>query len=171
MLAVKNAANSVADEIAGAFYLPIEVDPQSVSISEALAGSSNFFHKARGIFNGDYASALDAGAARDSRFYNFYVTKEGDPYGNYNRLGSLRPADFEKFLNFASSKIIDLAGGISSGEITAFPYRLGNYSPCSYCEYKPVCRFDWQINSYNQLSSLGKEQVLEQIANDESKKV
>jgi ATP-dependent helicase/nuclease subunit B len=72
-------------------------------------------------------------------------------------------------MNFSSRKIIDLAGQITSGKITALPYRLSNYSPCEQCEYKPVCRFDWQINNYNLLVSIGKEQVLERIKTDESK--
>jgi ATP-dependent helicase/nuclease subunit B len=171
MLAVTHATKSIAADIAGAFYMPIEVGPKNVAISEAAESNTRFAHKARGIFNGDYAPALDAGAEQNSIFYNFYVTKEGDPYGNYSRYGSLRPADFEAFLNFGSRKITDLAGQIASGKITAFPYRLGTDCACKQCEYKPVCRFDWQINKYHLLSHVNKEQVLGQIANiDESKK-
>jgi ATP-dependent helicase/nuclease subunit B len=170
MLAVANATKSIAADIAGAFYLPIEVGPQNVAISKSAESNPKFVHKARGIFNGDYASVLDGGAAKDSYYYNFYVTKEGEPYGKYNWLGSLRPADFEAFLNFGSRKIIDLASQITSGKITALPYRLDAKSPCQQCEYKPVCRFDWQINKYNLLSRVNKEQVLERITKaDESK--
>ena len=106
--------------------MPIEVGPQNVEISKSADNNPKFAHKARGIFNGDYASSLDGNAAKNSIFYNFYVTKEGEPYGNYGRFGSLRPADFEAFLNFGSRKITDLAGQITSGKITALPYRLGN---------------------------------------------
>ncbi len=170
MLAVRNAAGKFADDIAGAFYLPIEVGPETVELGKSIGNNPKFAHKARGIFNGDYASSLDSTAAKDSRFYNFFVTKEGDPYGKYNYLGSLRPADFEAFMNFGSRKITDIAGQITSGKITALPYRLDTKSPCKQCEYKPVCRFDWQINNYNLLAHVSKEQVLERITNaDESK--
>jgi ATP-dependent helicase/nuclease subunit B len=40
---------------------------------------------------------------------------------------------------------------------------LNQKSPCSYCKYKSVCRFDWQINEYNFLESLNKLKVLEKI--------
>jgi ATP-dependent helicase/nuclease subunit B len=169
MLAVRNTAGKFADDIAGAFYMPIEVGPENIELGKSIGNNPKFAHKARGIFNGDYASSLDAKATQNSVFYNFYVTKEGEPYGNYARFGSLRPADFEAFMNFGSRKITDLAGQITSGKITALPYRLGNYSPCEQCEYKPVCRFDWQINKYNLLASVSKEQVLERIKTDESK--
>ena len=169
MLAVRNTAGKIADDIAGAFYMPIEVGPESVELGKATDDNQKFAHKTRGIFNGNYATSLDGTAAKDSHYYNFYVTKEGDPYGKYNYLGALKPADFERFLNFGSRKITDIAGQITSGKITALPYRLGNDSPCKQCEYKPLCRFDWQINNYNLLTRVNKEQVLERITTDESK--
>jgi len=169
MMAVANAAKNIASDIAGAFYLPIEVEPQSAAVSKSDVNNSKFARKARGIFNGDYASILDGSASQNSIFYNFYVNKEGSPYGSYSRFGSLRPDDFNAFMNFVSTRIIDLAGRITSGEITAFPYRLGTDSPCSQCEYRPVCRFDWQINKYNLLDRFNKEQVLELIKANESK--
>ena len=169
MIAVRNAAGKLADDIAGAFYMPIEVGPENIELGKSIDNNPKFAHKARGIFNGNYASSLDAKAAQNSHFYNFYVTKEGDPYGKYNSYGALKPADFEAFVNFGSRRITDLAGQITSGKITALPYRLSNYSPCKQCEYKPVCRFDWQINNYNLLTRVNKEQVLERIKTDESK--
>jgi ATP-dependent helicase/nuclease subunit B len=171
MLAVRNTAQKVAADVAGAFYLPIEVSPTDTSPGELADSRSKFTRKARGIFNGQYARSLDPTVSKDSRFYNFYVTKDGEPYGKYNWLGALTPAHFDDFLTFCSRKIADLAGQIVSGKITATPYRLGTVSPCSQCEYKPVCRFDWQINNYNLLTSVNKQQVLEQITNaDEPEK-
>jgi ATP-dependent helicase/nuclease subunit B len=170
MLAVRNAGGKFADDVAGAFYLPIEVGPENIELGKSADNNPKFTHKARGIFNGDYSSLLDGTAAKDSRFYNFFVTKEGDPYGKYNWLGSLRPADFEAFMNFGSRKITDIAGQITSGKITALPYRLDTKSPCKQCEYKPVCRFDWQINNYNLLARVNKEQVLERITNEDGSK-
>jgi ATP-dependent helicase/nuclease subunit B len=164
MLAVRNAAKKVADDIAGAFYLPIKPKMEEADIGEFADKLPKFAHKARGVFNGEYASLLDSTALKDSRFYNFYVKTDGDPYGRYNWLGALRPADFVAFLDFASRKITDLAGQIISGKITATPYRLRGVSPCSRCEYKSVCRFDWQINDYNLLASVNKEDVLARIA-------
>jgi ATP-dependent helicase/nuclease subunit B len=73
-------------------------------------------------------------------------------------------------MNFGSRKITDIAGQITSGKITALPYRLDTKSPCKQCEYKPVCRFDWQINNYNLLARVNKEQVLERITNEDGSK-
>ena len=55
-----------------------------------------------------------------------------------------------------------LARAILAGTISARPYRISTHSPCGYCKYKSVCRFDWQINDYNLLASVGKTAVLEE---------
>jgi len=138
MLAVRDASGqSTARKLIGAFYMPVEVGAKSATIEELPEAMEKFHHKASGICSGEFAANLDANASKDSRFYNFYVTKDGEPYGSY-----------------------------FSGRIDISPYRIGTGSPCGYCRYKPVCRFDWQINDYNPLLSLGKEEVLEKMGGD-----
>lgn len=171
MLAVRNTARNVADDIAGAFYLPVEMGPESIDIGKAADSNPKFAHKAKGIFNGEYFKELDSATSPGwNVFYNFFISTKGDQYGHYGKGSALRPADFEAFLKFCSRKIIDLAEQIASGKITAEPYRLGGVSPCSRCDYKPVCRFDWQINDYNLLASVNKQQALEQITNTNGSK-
>ncbi|MDT8304231.1 MAG: PD-(D/E)XK nuclease family protein, partial [Sedimentisphaerales bacterium] len=98
-----------------------------------------------------------------NKFYNFSITSKDAQYGYYGNSGALRPDDFEKVLKFVEKKIIELTGQILSGSIDIRPYRLSGKSPCSYCKYISVCRFDWQINDYNPLISLGKNRVLEMM--------
>jgi ATP-dependent helicase/DNAse subunit B len=143
--------------------MPVEVSPTKGVIDELSEKTEGFNYKAKGIFNGEVFRQLDRGASKNSKFYNFYVTKDGEPYGNYEKQGALRPADFEKALEFTEKKIIQLSEGILSGRIEVKPYRLNQKSPCSFCKYKPVCRFDWQINEYNLLESLDKTSVLEKL--------
>jgi len=167
MLAVRNASRVTGHEsrvtVAGAFYMPVEVTPAATTISELSEKADSFDYKAKGIFDGGFAQQLDRQASKDSKFYNFYVTKDGQPYGIYEKRGALRPADFEKVLKFTEKKIIQLVGEIFSGKIDVKPYRLSGKSPCSFCKYKSVCRFDWQINDYNFLESLNKPGVFEKI--------
>ena len=97
-----------------------------------------------------------------NRFYNFFFAKNG-PYGNYNKSDALKPDDFEKLLRFTETKIIRLAEESVSGRISVNPYRLRDRSPCGWCEYRAVCRFEWPINDYNHLEAVSKEQMLEMI--------
>ncbi len=161
MLAVRNAAGSKIKQVAGAFYMPVEVSPEKTTIDEITKKTEKFAYKAHGIFNGDLFRRLDN--SDSNRFYNFFVTKKGDQYGKKNISGALEPPDFEKMLKFAEKMIIESAEKIMSGEIDVRPYRLSGKSPCSYCKYNSLCRFDWQINDYNPLISLGKTRVLEMM--------
>ncbi len=161
ILAVRNATHSKIKNTVGAFNMPVEVSPKKSTIDELAKKARSFDYKAKGIFNGEFFQQLDKEALKDSEFYNFYVTKDSEPYGNYEKRGVLKPADFEKVLRFTERKIVQLAEEILSGKIDVKPYRLGTESPCSYCKYKSVCRFDWQINDYEPLVSLNKVQVLE----------
>jgi ATP-dependent helicase/DNAse subunit B len=36
--------------------------------------------------------------------------------------------------------VVKIAEGIKGGEAKAEPNLDGQYSPCDFCEYKPVCR-------------------------------
>jgi len=162
MLAVRDADGSPVTQVAGAFYIPIEVNPKKVAINKALQEKETFDYRAKGLFNGEFAAALDGTTdAGTSKFYNFHI-KDGQPYGYYGSRGALRPEDFEKVLQFAEKKIIELAEGILSGQIAVRPCRLGTELPCSRCKYKPLCRFDWQINDYNFLQTASKAKTLEE---------
>ncbi|MHC4193130.1 MAG: PD-(D/E)XK nuclease family protein [Planctomycetota bacterium] len=166
MLAVGNASDSQFEtqNVVGAFYMPVEVSPTGAALEELSQRAEGFNYKAKGIFNGEFFEQLDGGTSSGwSRFYSFHISKKDNQYGDYGKSGALRPNDFERVLEFAKQKIIKLAEEILSGRIDVRPYRLGTDSPCSFCDYKAVCRFDWQINDYNFLESVGKTVVLKQI--------
>jgi len=163
LLAVRNTTGSEAKNAVGAFYMPVEVGIEKAAPGKLPQQTGKFYHKARGIFNGRFTELLDATASKESRFYNFNVTKDGQPYGNYENRGALKPSDFEKMLQFTECKIAQLAEEILSGKIDVAPYRLSGQSPCSYCDYKSVCRFDWQINDYNFLRPIAKSKALEKM--------
>jgi ATP-dependent helicase/nuclease subunit B len=152
--------NRPIENTAGAFYMPLE---QSLETSfKKPDDDSGPTVKARGIFNGQYAEPLESNCEK-SRYYSF-AWKEGEPYSDYGRKDALRPEDFAATLRFAEGKIRSLGRQMGSGDIRAFPYRLGTQSPCSTCDYRPVCKFDWQLNEYNVLSRPGKLDVLQQVA-------
>ncbi len=161
MLAARRAEDTKIDKVVGAFYMPIEVSPKKASFPEMLKEADRFNRKAKGIFSGDFFRQLDC--SDSNAFYNFFVTQKGDQYGFDSRSGALKPDVFEKVLQFAEDKIVQLAKKMTSGRIDVEPYRLNNASPCSYCKYKAVCRFDWRINAYHFLESFNKSQVITRI--------
>jgi len=163
ILAVRNVSGPkhTPTNAVGAFYMPVEIAPEKTTLDELSEQSEHFGYKARGVFDGQFFQLLDI--SNSNKFYNFFVTKKGDQYGYPNISGALRPSAFDRLLQFTEAKIVRLAEEIISAKIDVHPCRLAGRSPCSYCEYRPVCRFDWQINDYNFLASLNKVQVLDKI--------
>jgi len=161
MLAVRSAGGAAYQNVIGAFYMPIEVSPRRTTLAELPGSSDQFGRKAKGLFDGEFFQKLDGTAESGwSRFYNFYVSSKDGQYGNYAKGGALKSGDFETVLRFAERKITELVQRILSGGIGVRPYRLSQKSPCGFCSYKSVCRFDWQINDYNLLEPVSKLQVL-----------
>ncbi|UCC96778.1 MAG: exodeoxyribonuclease V subunit gamma [Phycisphaerales bacterium] len=161
ILAVRSSGGAQYENVVGAFYMPVQVSPTKATLLQMSDKTGSFKRRANGIFNGDFFRQLDH--SDSNTFYNFFVTKKGDQYGYPNRSGALTPEAFEEVLRLAERKIVRLAQDIVSGEISIRPYRLKKESPCGYCCYKPVCRFDWQINDYNLLEPVSKLQVLEKM--------
>jgi len=164
MLAVRNANKPKIEIVVGAFYMPVETAIGQVALGELSGRVGTFEYKAKGILNGEFFQQLDASASSGwDKFYNFRISSKDGQYGDYGKSGALKPEDFEKVIEFTEKRIVELAQEILSGRIDVWPYRLGTESPCGYCKYKPVCRFDWQVNEYNPLEPLRKLQVLEKM--------
>jgi ATP-dependent helicase/nuclease subunit B len=51
---------------------------------------------------------------------------------------------------------------IVEGDVAIAPYRMEKRSPCTYCEFRPVCQFDPQLdgNDYQALSKAGSREEL-----------
>ena len=150
---------------AGAFFLPIGSATSSESAADIDAIEASF-NKAKGLFNGNFFEALDTQAAASggrSEFYNYYVNKDGEPYSYYKTSSALKPDDFDALLEHTERCIKKLVTDLTAGTIAITPYRIGTNTPCTWCDYRPLCRFDWQINNYNHLESIGKERALERM--------
>ena len=162
MLAIHHAGAGVAQDIAGALYMPIETNPETATLAELAEDESRKFpYKARGIINGAYCFHLDPNASGYSQYYNFYVKKkDNDPYGMYGTSNILKPGHFQRLLEWSRASLQRLATDILSGRIDARPYHRGAERACTYCDYTGVCHFDWQINDYNFLRSVGKADLM-----------
>ena len=49
------------------------------------------------------------------------------------------------------------------GQFPIKPYQLNGLRPCTYCDYRTVCRFDSSRNRYNYLSRLSEDDALERM--------
>jgi ATP-dependent helicase/nuclease subunit B len=163
MLAVRNASERPY-KVAGAFFMPVEVSPDKGTFDKLGKKKESFDYKPSGLFNGECSKLLDTRVeAGWSSFYSFRITSKDEQFGDYRKSNALRIGDFENVFQFAEAKVVELAEWIVSCMIGVSPHKLGSEKACDNCIYKSVCRFDWQVNEYDFLESLGKAEVLERI--------
>ncbi|MCH9021727.1 MAG: exodeoxyribonuclease V subunit gamma [Planctomycetes bacterium] len=121
--------------------------------------------KAKGLFNANWLEQLDHEVARGngSKYFGFRINKDGKAGSGIGRavIGS---NELKDMLDFGQAKLIELAEGISAGDVAVSPYRSGSQCPCDYCDYKSLCRFDVRTDSYRELKSLSAKEVLTRIS-------
>lgn len=148
------------DSAGGAFKVPCTTYVKDIPPGSLADYSPKFPCRCKGVFSAKYHELLEPGAEKASRYYNFYVSKDGRPYGYYKTSGILPHPDFENVMRLIGDRVARIVDSIYSGDIEVRPFKTGTASACSYCDYRAVCRFDWMINSYNFLETIDKEQIV-----------
>jgi len=148
----------------GAFYFQIQTFAKSSEFNDIEGKSEKIRRKPKGIFNGEHFTLLDGKTQTGySPFYSFRITQKEKQFGGYGTSSLLTDEHFSAVLSFAENKLKDLGCRILSGEIDIKPYRHIKNIACSYCPYKSLCRFDWQINDYAQVKKISKSEFFEVI--------
>jgi ATP-dependent helicase/nuclease subunit B len=154
-----------------AFYVRLLRDLEEVKHpDDAAAPDDELFHlktKPRGCFDGRYINALDENVAPGtaSEVVAAYLNKGGG-FGRKNSTDVADPTEFTALLQHVETTIGKLADGLLGGDVRAFPFRIKDKSPCSYCDYRSVCRFEFPINHYHILDPMSREQVLERVVEE-----
>lgn len=80
---------------------------------------------------------------------------------------------FEMLQNYVIKTIKDISKEILKGKIDIKPYYKNKQTPCLYCEYKPICKFDSnnKDNQYNYITKLKSEEIWEKIEEGEKSNV
>ncbi|MGB8227204.1 MAG: PD-(D/E)XK nuclease family protein, partial [Sedimentisphaerales bacterium] len=141
----------------GGFYFHIQVFSKSADLSEIAGKTQKIVRKPKGIFNGEHFTLIDGKTQTGySPFYSFRITQKEKQFGVYETSSLLTGEHFSAVLSFAENKIKEFGERILSGAININPYKYGKKIACTYCPYKSLCRFDWQINDYAQVKEVSK---------------
>ena len=70
---------------------------------------------------------------------------------------------FEQIGAFVQNKMQELGNQMVEGDISIAPVKYGGHSPCEYCEYSGVCRFDTGAgkNQYRNMKKITKQDMWE----------
>jgi ATP-dependent helicase/nuclease subunit B len=84
--------------------------------------------------------------------FSYRLKKDGEPYANSHQL--IRQTELENLLTDAKTLLQAMGRDILAGNIAVDPYRKGNELPCTYCDFKSVCRIDPWTHAYRPLRPL-----------------
>jgi ATP-dependent helicase/nuclease subunit B len=116
-------------------------------------------YKPRGVVDERFASSIDS-----AERFPLKVRKEKT---KLNQGDVLSPEAFERIIDWTRGKIAELADRIIGGAIEVRPYRIKTQTPCSTCNYRPVCRLDLAFNRYLNIT-IPSPAALEEIAGEPS---
>jgi len=156
---------------AAAFYVKLLRQLDDVKHpSEAMAPDDPAFHlsvKPRGVVHRKYLGAIDDKLAPGvrSEVVQASIKKDG-ALGFRNSSDAAEGDEFSALLRHVQKRLAELGDQIIAGRIDASPYRMGQLTPCPNCDYRAVCRFDTLTNRYNHLTVLGREGVLDKLAQE-----
>jgi ATP-dependent helicase/nuclease subunit B len=159
LLAVRNKTISGCDGLVplGAFYFRIQASPRLTDLGGIEKEAGKIKRKPKGFFNGEFFKLIDGKTETGhSPFYSFQITQKDKQFGRYETSSLLTEEHFSGLLSFTENKIKEFGGRMICGAIDVNPYKYGKRIACTYCPYKPLCRFDWQINDYAQVRKISK---------------
>lgn len=143
MIAVSDDKKNL--EPIGAFYISLKDEIESftdpISDESKLAASLDKKFALDGILLDKDGKALTL-IDRDSN-------GKTSPLVRNRRNYKISEEDFKKLSSFVKNMVGDMIGDIKKGKISLEPLREDkNYSACTYCDYKGICKFDKTIDSF-----------------------
>ena len=115
----------------------------------------------RGLFRADKLALIDKTETGKLRAVHGRIKQDGSLYKGQG--DGLSAEDFETVLAYGKKQIRRLGHQILSGKIQVEPYRHGLRVPCSYCEYRSVCRIDPLASQHKELVITSNKEALEQM--------
>ncbi len=157
----------------GAFY--VSIMPRYTLLEhpddcDATALLTSGPHRPRGILRADAIEQLDEhcpAEGRSSLYSVFFKKSDGESSrGDVGHIDSSDAAEAESFdalLAATRAKLGDLADRVLDGDIDVAPYRLKNTSPCTWCAFGAVCRFEYGQEGMRFLEALKRSEVFQLI--------
>ncbi|GMV96000.1 MAG: hypothetical protein AMXMBFR83_03690 [Phycisphaerae bacterium] len=142
-----------------AFYLPL-LEPFRTVAHPSEEKTTTYLW--RGIADASALATLDRTVVPggQSQFLSARLNRDGRPHPHCDLA---RGEDFAALMRHVLTRMSELADQIIDGEVAVAPYRLNRKTPCSFCEYRPVCRYEIETQPPRTLEALRKADVFERL--------
>ena len=156
MLAVKNARKVLGDgEVLGALYLAIVPKQEPVTDIREM-------RKYTGLLRASFARDVVLG--RNWKSMDWVQGSPSNPLEKHRTWGTpVADEVLDELVTLTEQRIHAMAGEIISGRAAVEPARHRNHTACEYCNCKPVCGIDWQLNRARPVITKERREVLEEL--------
>ncbi len=154
---------------AGALYLSLGSHYETVH-HPACANNRNTAQQGtfrpRGLLSEKHLEKLkiDSALSSWSEYYSIYRKKDGE-LGRPDENDAVAQQSFDSMLQHTRRRMGELADGILDGLVPIRPYRLGTFSPCSWCRMTVVCRFESGLCDVQYLETLKRSEIYVRLGN------
>jgi len=115
-----------AEEIEEALYQKMQMSGLILEDEAVIQGVDHIF--------------MEDTKGRSSAIVPVGYTKKGDPSSSAYLADE---EQYKKLLSFVVNRGKELGNSIQSGVIAPSPYRKNDQTPCTYCRFKSICRYDY----------------------------
>lgn len=113
------------------------------------------------VANARLIKAMDTGMLEESQNLNLKIKNEKYTGKTYVPTEE----EFEKLRFHVRKTLREICSEILKGNIKSQPTKCMGKTPCEYCDYKVVCRFDRNLgNEFKYLKEMKKEEIWEQVS-------
>lgn len=134
---------------AGAFYVGLLRSMESAKQAPTEPPPEDEVEsKPEGVFRAEDVGLFDRKmeSSRTSKVLKAKLTKDGAVAKSSQ---AYTPEEFDALLEKVRENLGRLARQIFDGSIKVEPYLMKGVTPCSYCDYRSLCRIDPRLNRYN----------------------
>lgn len=96
-----------------------------------------------------------------------YIDKDGNVSPNRSSIATKE--EFEKMQKYINRLIKQISKEILSGKIDIKPCydSKTKHTPCTYCSYKSICKFNTNQNEYEYVGNLSKDECMDKIVKND----
>lgn len=136
-----------AEEIEEALYQKMQMSGLILEDEAVIQGVDHIF--------------MEDTKGRSSAIVPVGYTKKGDPSSTAYLADE---EQYKKLLSFVVNRGKELGNSIQSGVIAPSPYRKNDQTPCTYCRFKSICRYDYDDEpKWRNLKKIAKKDFWDMI--------
>lgn len=153
---------------AAVLYCYVRNDKTNLNHIITAEEKEDLYHKnskLKGFYldDSDIMKALDTSMAGYSAFLNLRLKKDGTLSNQSKNMYD--EAGWQQLLTIATKRIKEIATRMDAGQIDIEPILLGQLSPCRYCPYHGVCRFDGHgENTYDVIKKEATDELVRKLS-------